>query len=382
MDLAALKKLFDDNSQEVAGLVKDVKWACTELERMGAARDWDKKHGNSMLLPGLGGGNDNNTPAVREALAKERRAISHFARTGDEAEIRAISSGGDGGYVVYPHVSMVMTKRLFDLSPMRRLARVETITIGDSWEEPADLEQSEATWAAEAESRPETDTPAISRLTVHVHEIYALQAITQRLLDDASIDVGLWIEGKIADKFARTEGTAFITGTGAKQPMGFMSLATTTDDDLTRDVNKLQHVITGSATTVTADSLRDIYWKLRAVHRSNGTWMMSSDTANSIDKLKDGNGDYLWRNGMTAGSPPSLLGRPVEFAEDMAAIGAGNFPIAFGDFKAGYLIVDKAGIRLLRDPYTSKPNVLFYAYRRVGGSVALPDAIKVLKVSA
>ncbi len=377
MDIAALKKSIDDNSQEVAGLVKDVKWACTELERLGIAR---QDSGNRRLLPGLGGNNDNN-PEVREALAKEWNAIAKFARTGDESEMRSVSGSSEGGYVVYPQVSAVMTKRLFDMSPMRRLARIETMTTGDSWEEPADLEQTSATWVREEETRPETATPQPGRLVVPVCEIYALQPLTQNLIDDAYIDVGAWIEGKISDKFARAEGMAFVTGDGVKKPKGFMSLLTTTDDDFTRDKEKLQHVITGNATVVTADSLRDIYWKLRAVHRGNATWMMSSDTANSIDKLKDGNGDYLWRNGMTAGSPPSLLGRPVEFAEDMAAIGAGTYPIAFGDFKAGYLIVDKAGMRLLRDPYSSKPYVLFYAYRRVGGNVALPDAIKVLKVT-
>jgi HK97 family phage major capsid protein len=214
-----------------------------------------------------------------------------------------------------------------------------------------------------------------------VNELYALQPVTQRLLDDASFDIGKWVEGKIADKFARSEGTAMVTGNGIGRPRGFLAVPTDVADDGTRAWGKLQYVVSGAAASIVADALRNQYWALRAPHRKNATWLMASATANLVDKLKDSAGDYLWRNGMTSGAPPSLLGRPVEFDENMPAVGAGTFPIAFGDWLRGYLIVDKAGIKTLHDPYTSKPNVLFYAYRRIGGDVANYDAIKLMKIS-
>lgn len=317
------------------------------------------------------------------ALANERKALGAFVRTGDDAELKSMMVGSDpdGGYFVHPAMSASMTKRLFDVSPMRRVADVQTITAGDAFEEPLDTDESGATWVGENEARPATTTPKVGLRRVPVHEIYSNQPVTQRLIDDSGFDVGAWVEGKIADKFGRAEATAFVNGNGIKKPTGFLSWATDPAADITRPWNKLQHVVSGGAGVVSADDLRNLYWALRAVHRGNGTWLMTSATANSIDKLKDLQGDYLWRDGMTAGAPPSLLGRPVEFAEDMPAIATGNLPIAFGDFKAGYQIVEKVGIRYLRDPFTSKPNVLFYAYRRVGGDVRSSDAIKLMKIA-
>lgn len=157
-------------------------------------------------------------------------------------------------------------------------------------------------------------------------------------------------------------------------------MASSSAVDGARPLNTLQYVPSGGATEVTVDGLRDLYWAMRAPHRPNAVWLMSSATANAIDKLKfEATGEYVWRDSSTAGAPPTLLGRPVEFDENMPSIAAGSYAIAF-DFQAGYLIVDWQGMKFLRDPYTDKPNVLFYCYRRTGGGVALPDAIKLLKV--
>lgn len=316
--------------------------------------------------------------------AAEYRALGKFVRTDDDSEFKSlsVSSDPDGGYLVHPVLSAQMTKRLFDLTPMRRLARTVTIGAGGSFEEPVDTDESGAEWVGETTSRPATPTPQVGKLDVPVNEIYALQPVTQRLLDDAVIDVGMWIEQKIADKFARSEGTATVTGDGVAKPKGFLSYPTAATPDLARPWATLQHIKSGSAAAVTADSLRDLVWSLRAPYRQGASWLMNSATANMIDKLKDGNGDYLWRSGMTAGAPPSLLGYPVEFSEDMPDVAAGGYPIAFGNWQLGYLIVDKPGVKYLRDPFTSKPNVLFYAYRRTGGQVANFDAIKLLKIEA
>lgn len=318
----------------------------------------------------------------------EQKALDAFIRQGDDTELKTLSVGSDpdGGYTVLPVMSESLTTRLHDLSPLRRLARVETITVGDAFEEIDDRDESDATWVGERSARPATDTPQIGKWRIPVHEIYSLQPVTQRLLDDSSRNLGAWIEGKITDKFARAEGTAFATGDGLAKPRGFLDYTAVLTADATRTRGTLQYVKTGNASafpsTNAGDVLRNLMWSLRGPYRVGAVWQMNSATASTIDKFKDGMGNYIWRDGMTAGAPPSLLGYPVEINEDMPDLGANAFPIAFGNFKLGYCIVEKAGVKMLRDPFTDKPNVLFYGYRRVGGGLANDDAIKLLKCEA
>ncbi|MEY4967214.1 MAG: hypothetical protein RL274_2797 [Pseudomonadota bacterium] len=348
-----------------------------------------RTHGGSHQRPIP---SDNSGPAgagLSGTLAEARGGLATFARSGDMeplnqmAEHRAMTAGSDpsGGYFVIPTLSDSMTTRIFDENPMRRLSRVVSITSGDTFEEPLDMDEADASWVGEQSTRTKGDDPEVGKLIVPLHEIYALQTISQKLLDVSNYNLGAWLEAKISDKFGRTEGLAFVSGDANNRPRGFLALDTDTTADITRDEAKLQHVVSGGASTITADGLRNLYWAMRAGHRKNSTWLMASSTANAIDKLKDGNGDYLWRSGQTAGAPNSLLGLPVEFSEDMPAVEANAFPIALGDWQKGYTIVDQVGIRLLRDPFTDKPNVLFYAYKRVGGGVANTDAIKLLKIS-
>jgi len=327
--------------------------------------------------PGAGGAED-------EARALELKNLGHYAR--GELKAMNVASDPDGGYTVESALSPTMLKRIHDESPMRRLANTITISSGDAYEEPIDTEEVGAEWVGEQEGRPATATPKLKMRTIPVDEMYALAPLTQRLIDDSRFDMGRWIEGKIGEKFGRKEAAACINGTSIKQPRGFMTLPVATTGDLERPWGTLQYVVSGSAGAVSdaaggANGIKDLYWSMRAAHRSNATWLMASSTANALDNLKDGNNNYIWRPGMTAGAPPSLLGRPVEFDENMPAIGANTFPVAFGDFKAGYTIVDKLGILYLRDPLTSRPLINFYAYRRVGGDVANSDAIKLLKIS-
>jgi HK97 family phage major capsid protein len=368
--MAALRDLTASTTTALDDLRREIAETTERTDRFEATL-------NRQSIAGLGGTGD------ARGGAAERKALGTFIRTGNDSDFKAmsISSDPDGGYLVHPVISERMTKRLFDQTPMRRLARVETIKAGDAWEEPIDADESGATWVGESEARPGTPTPQLGKLRIPVEEIYSLQPVTQRLVDDASIDIGQWIEGKIADKFARSEGTAMVNGDGVKKPTGFLTYPTATSPDLARPWGTLQHIVSGSASAVTADSLRDLVWSLRAPYRQGAAWLMNSNSANAIDKLTDANGDYLWRDGMTAGAPPSLLGYPVEFSEDMPDIAPGSVPIAFSNWRLAYLIVDKAGIRYLRDPFSSKPNLLFYAYRRVGGAVANSDAIKLLKIS-
>ena len=315
-------------------------------------------------------------------LGRERTGLGKFIRLGDDGEMKSMSVGEDaqGGYSTLPAVSSAMTKRLWDSSPIRRLARIQVMTTGDAWAEPIDRGESGAEWVVERAERPALTTPQLGFLTIPLCEIYASQPVTQKLLDLSFADVGAWIEAKISDKFARTECEAFLTGDGIAKPDGILSYPINSTADATRPANELQFIPSGASTTITVDGLRDCYWGLRAPYRSNATWLMSSATASVLDKLKDGSRQYLWRPATSASEPATLLGRPVEIDEGLPAISAGTYPVLFGDFQRAYIIVERSGLKMLRDPYTSKPNVVFYAYRRVGGGLGDCDALKVLKI--
>jgi HK97 family phage major capsid protein len=320
--------------------------------------------------------------ADNDNLATEKKSLGDFIRY--NTEIKAMSVGIDpsGGYGVTPQLSQDIVRRLYNLSPIRQICRVVEVGSFDSYQEPMQIGDTGAIWVGESQSRPDSGTPTLGMLDVPVNEIYSTQPVTQRLLDDSRFDISSFVVERVSERMARAEGTAFVAGTGVNQPFGFMNYPTDPAADFVRDHNKLQSIVSGGATTITLDGIKNLYWALRAPHRVNGSWVMSSATANSLDTLKDLYGHYLWRDSVTAGVPPTLLGRPVYFSEDMPAIGAGNLPIAFGNFTAGYVIADKPGVRFLRDPFSSKPSVIFYAYKRVGGGVSDTDAIKVLKISA
>jgi len=333
------------------------------------------------------GGNRTQTDA-----GPEFKAINGFVRSGgpdwaQDTEIKGMSIGSDpdGGYLVLPAMSSGMTTRLFDMSPMRRISRIETVTKGDAFEEADDRDEAGATWVGELESRPDTETPQIGMIRIPLEEIYAQPKASQRLLDDTDRDLGAWLEGKLSDKFGRSEGDAFVNGDGIKKPRGFLTYDKVTTADSARPAGKLQYVASGTASafpgTTPGDVLKNLMWSLRTPYRQGAVWLMNTSTASVIDSFKDANNNYIWRNSMAAGEPSTLLGYPVEIDEGMPNIGAGTFPVAFGNFKLGYCIVDRPGIKLLRDPYTDKPNVRFYAYKRVGGGLANDDAIKLLKIA-
>lgn len=344
---------------------------------------------NARMDRMAGAANDNAEVGVNaSALRAEHKAISAFVRSGDESrlrEIHAANSAGnspEGGYLVMPERASTMIKKLWDSVAMRRLARVEVMESGDRWEEPIDFDEVGATWVGEQSSRPETDSAELKMLTVPLDEIYSLQKVTQRLLDDAAFDVGSWVSGKIDSKFARSENSAFVSGNGVGKPRGLLTYPTSSAADASRSWGTIQTVASGHATQITSDALRTMVWTLRSPYRAGATWLMNSATASSLDKLKDAAGAYIWRESSVAGVPPTLLGYPVEIDETMPDIAASSLSIAFGNFKLAYLIVDRPGSRLLRDPFTSKPHVLFYSYRRVGGALANSEAVKLMQTGA
>ncbi len=331
------------------------------------------------------GGSDN------AELKAELEALGAYVAHKDASklvEVKAMNAGTDpeGGYLVLPAISKSMATKIFDQSPMKRLARLETIDSGDTWEEVVDNDEPDAEWVAEQQTRNETGSPDLGKHVVALHEIHASPKVTQKLLDVSHFDVGQWLEGKVADKFGRTEGAAFISGNGVGKPFGLLSGTPVTTGDATRAWKTLQYFPSGVAAdladaTTRADVFRNMLWGLRAPYRAGANWLMNSNTANKIDKIKNENGDYLWRDSMGAGLPPTLLGYPVEFDENMPDVAAGAFPVAFGNFKLGYVVIELKGLRVLRDPISAKPNVVFYTYKRVGGDISNSEAIKLLKIA-
>lgn len=329
-------------------------------------------------------------------------AFGHYMRAGGangellDSDVRnalKVGSDPDGGYWVPATASTKIIQRLFETSPMRSVADI--ITIGtDRLELPKDVnEGTSGGWVGETQSRSETATPQIGTHVIPAHEQYAEPRATQKLLDDAVVDVESWLSSKIADILTRTENTAFVSGTGVSKPRGFLDYgsASVTTDDSSRAWGLLQYVPSGAsgafADYTSGDAndigpLVDIIHKVKGVYRQGSVWTMNRNTLATVRKLRDADGNMLWQPSLQVGNPNTLLGFPIAEFDDMADIAANSFSVAFGNFRVGYQIVDRFGIRVLRDPYTSKPFVKFYTTKRVGGDVINFDAIKLLKFAA
>jgi len=354
-----------------------------------SVRELEASHQRMVLTGGRlpGGG-------VTEKDRAQLKAFDVFLRSGDPADLKLSSEGSvgtqtEGGYWVGPFISDSITATIRESSPIRQIARAETIPAGagDAFEEILDRDEAAASWVGEKQARPDTDSPDVAAFRVPLHEIYASPKQTQKLLDMTSFDIAGWLNGKVTDKFGRTENTAFVTGDGIKKPRGFLTYPTSATGDATRTWGELEHVVTGAAGayagTDPGDALITLVHKLKTPYRDDASWLMNRETAGTTRKLKDGDGNYLWERSVMAGQPDFLLGFPVRLAEDMPDIAANSLSIAFGNFKRAYLIVDHGnGTSVLRDPFTDKPFVKFYTTRQVGGDVANFEAIKLLKFSA
>lgn len=320
-----------------------------------------------------------------DAGAPHKKAFNAYVRSGDddglrglELEGKALSSAvnSDGGYLVDPQTSETVKSVLNTTASIRAIASVVNVE-ATSYDVLVDHTDVGAGWATEASTIAESDTPQIDRITVQLHELSALPKASQRLLDDAAFDIEGWLAGRIADKFARAEAGAFINGDGIDKPKGFLAHASV-DNDVWVWGN-LGYVPTGVAGEVTADSIVDVVYALGAQYRANASFVMNSKTAGLVRKLKDMDGRFLWSDGLAAGEPARLMGYPVLIAEDMPDAGTDELAMAFGDFAAGYTIAERPDLRILRDPFSAKPHVLFYATKRVGGDVSDFAAIKLLK---
>ena len=328
---------------------------------------------------------------VQGGLREVGAALRSLIRNGDDAPLASlitanasmsVGSDPDGGYAVIPTFSTEITRRVRELSPIRQLARVLEVS-SDRFEELLDLDEAEANWVGETQARPETSTPRLGRIEIPVHEIYAMPKVTQKLLDDSQIDIASWLVEKCTERFARKEGPAFVSGDGVGKPRGFLTYPTAATPDASRAWGTFQHLNTGTSGGFGSggtDALISMTYSIKTPYRPNAKWLMNRQTAAAVRLLKDSQGRYLWQDGGNLeGAPDRLLGFEVVLCEDMPDVAANSLSIAFGDFKAGYTIIDRFGLRLLRDPYSAKPHVLFYAYKRTGGDAVNFDAVKFLR---
>lgn len=324
--------------------------------------------------PALEGG------ALEEATAHDE-AWGRYLRAGDESglmrlDTKSLSVGVDdqGGYVAPPELDRLIEARLTAASPMRQIASVRQTSAG-VYRKPVGLGAA-AAWAGETDARPETATTGLSLLEFPAGELYAMPAATQTLLDDSFADVDAWLADEVEGSFAAQESAAFVSGDGASKPKGFLDY--TIVADASHAWGQIGSVAGDFTAVDAADQLIDLIYAPKSQFRAGGRFVMNRRTVSAVRKLKDGDGRYLWHPG-TGGEAATVVGYPVTEIEDMPDIGVGNAAIAFGDFRRGYLIVDRQGARVLRDPYSAKPYVLFYTTKRVGGGVQNFDAIKVMQ---
>ncbi len=324
-----------------------------------------------------------------DGATPHQKAFAAYLRNGDDDGLRGLQTeekalstavNVDGGYLVVKQVADRITGVLRGAGTVRSVANVVTVE-SNGYDVLVDTTDIGAGWASETASQVETSTPTVERITITLHELAALPKSSQRLLDDAAFDIEEWLAARIADKFSRSEGLAFVSGDGIDKPKGFLSY--TKVANATWNWGNLGYVATGAAADFNAaqpaDAVVDLVYALGARYRANGSFVMNSKTAGAVRKMKDADGRFLWSDGLAAGEPARLLGYRVLVAEDMPDIAAGAFAIAFGDFTAGYTIAERPDLRILRDPFSAKPHVLFYATKRVGGDVSDFAAIKLLK---
>ena len=321
------------------------------------------------------------------ALLQHKAAFEAYVRRGEanglhaiEQKALSVSSDPDGGYLVPPETEAAVIRGVKEISAIRAIAGNRTVS-ASVYKKPFSITGPATGWVAETATRPETNSPTLAELTFPTMELYAMPSATQTLLDNSAVNIDEWLAEEIQVAFASQEGAAFVTGDGNNKPKGFL--------DYTKVANSswswgnLGYVATGTDGAFDAsnpsDDLIDFIYALKSDYRANAHWVMNRATQATIRKFKDADGNYIWQPPERADLSPTLMNYPIAESEDMPDLASDSFSVAFGDFQRGYLVVDRAGIRVLRDPYSAKPYVLFYTTKRVGGGVQDFDAIKLLK---
>ncbi|MFU7106713.1 phage major capsid protein [Pseudomonas aeruginosa] len=323
-----------------------------------------------------------------KAASEHKAAFMQFVRKGidtglGELQAKALQIGveADGGYAVPEELDRNIIELLRDESPMRQVCNQITVGTPD-YKRLVNLGGAGSGWVGETAPRPETGTPTLAQISAFMGEIYANPQATQTSLDDMFFDAEGWLNSEVGREFSEKEGAAFLTGDGVNKPKGLLAYPLAAAADDARPYGTLQQLLSGTAGTFNGDNLIDLVHAVKAGYRSNGRWMMTNLSVAYVRKLKDSEGNYLWRPGLEAGQPSTLLGYGIVENEGVADIAADANAVLFGDFKRAYTVVDRIGTRVLRDPYTNKPYVGFYTTKRVGGMLVDSQAVKVLTLSA
>ena len=369
-------ELSQKEAAKSAALEAEVKAMAAAMQRPGVSADQAKEKAEiatKAFNEFARSGSDNKT-SFREFLKS----------SGKDLELKDLSVNveASGGYLVMPTFGGIVTTKAFESSPIRQLATVQPIST-DSYDVVVDYNETGGVWIGETASRTVTTTPDIGKINIPTQEAMVYVQATQKILDDAAVNMESWLAEKTADKLARLEATAFVTGDGVATPRGITTYASGT----TLSSGQIQQVNMGSTSAFVYDGLVDVQNALKEVYQGNASWLMKRGTFGTLMKLKTGiasdntpvfNMNYGQNNGLPTFT---LLGRPVYFADDLAAIGSASLSVVYGDIKAAYTVVDRIGLRTLRDPFSTAGYVKFYTTKRVGGGVVNFEAVKISKFS-
>lgn len=359
-----------------------------KLERLDRAV---RRLSNSGYRPDLAYGQQGSAELDPAVHMESKAALTSYVRSGDSSllesvEYKSLSTNhdGDGGFLVPDYMEAQLDAKLAENSAMRQLANVIDVAQGSHLNFVSPNGEFAASWVGENAERVSSDTPNFQEIRINFYEIFANPAASQRFLEDAAVDVENWIVQSLAQKFAKTENEAFIVGTGYDSPKGIlkypMHISGTASP--TGSIAAMKSGLANALPSNPLDFLIDFTTNLPSQYRSNAVWLMNASTLASLRRLKDNEGRYIWQPSLVLGQPSSLLGFPVYEEGFMQDIGSGKFPIAFGDMKAGYTIVRRKGMSVLRDPYSAKPFVSFYTTRRLGAAVVDFDAFQLVKIAA
>jgi len=374
MEMTDLKAAIDDYSDAAENEIMGLKHRLDTME-------------TKMVRPGASG----HAYDCADALEHKAAFLDGFMKKGDDTAVKAFeakalstSTGGDGGFAVPEVIDAEIEKQLRNLSPMRSIVKVKTIETGDYKRLVSDGSTTVSNWVGEADARGDTATPSLKEIVITPGEIYANAAATQRALDDMQFDAEAWLQEEVAEEFAIKEGAAIINGDGVNKPEGFLN------DPVTAGIGILKTGVDAAfALADPSDILIDLVHALKARYRQGASFVMNSRTLATVRKFKDVDGNFIWRPGLVEGQPDTLLGYPVVESEDMpdtdfdvdgGGVGVGGaYAIAFGNFERAYTLVERHGVRVLRDPYSNKPHVNFYATKRIGGALVNADALKLVQ---
>ena len=341
-----------------------------------------------LKRPNLGDKTDKDV-----ATEEHKAAFDSFIRKGQDHDLMAkeqkalaysTNAGADGGFAVPKVIDTQIEELVVNLSPIRQIANVVQISTNDYYK-LVNLRGTASGWVGETAARPATSTPTLASIKPTMGELYANPQATQQMLDDVFFDVESWLADQVGTEFARAEGAGFVSGSGTNQPTGFLTPTYVATDDTTRTFGQLQYVPTGVAGNFAASNPADILFtlvsKLKALYRQNSVFVTNKALLFQIAAFKDSTGRYIFNPVTAPNVPQTLMGYEVIEAEDMPALAANSLSLAFGNFKRGYEIVDRIGVRTIRDPFSNKPYIGFYTTKRVGGTVINSEAIKAIKFS-